>query len=1004
MTQTVHNEDSRVKLPALLHFKRLGYEYQSKKNTAIDIRNNIFVDVFSDSIKRINNKDYDEKFINNLIKEIATLTDNDKDKGKSFHERLTGFNTVKLIDLRNPLNNDFRVVTELTFAGEREEFRPDITILINGIPLAFIEVKKPNNDKGIQAEFQRMDYRLKVDEFNHFFNQFQVLAFTNNQPYDDESRVKLQGSFYTAPNGKDTTFNHFREEKELSINSFIDEEFIKSVLIDNSLLSIKDSSEFQTNMNSETYANKFITSLFSKERLMYFIRYGIAYVDSPRDGLQKHIIRYPQYFAATGLVEKLNHGMKRGVIWHTQGSGKTALAYYAANVLRDYFQAKNIITKFYFVVDRLDLLHQASSEFSSRGMTIASINSKEDFAENIKSTVIVPPTSQEGRYLETMNVVNIHKFSEDSTVKLNVNVSIQRIYFLDEVHRGYKPRGTFLANLLGADENGIFIGLTGTPILKNEFRTTDLFHDYIHKYYYNKSIADGYTLKIKKENIATEFRNDVRNILDVKQGHRIPSAKWEEITKQPEFVEKLCFYIKDDFDKFRNEVFNDKSLGSMIVTSSSEQARAIQEWFKNNTEFKTALVLYDEENNKEKQEEFRGKRNKDNNNQIESKYDGVVVYNMLLTGFDAPRLKRLYLLREIREHSLLQTLARVNRPYKKMKYGYIVDFVDITEEYEATNQRYLDELKKDILDEEAGQDTVEMFIDVAKVKTQIQEIENTLFIYMANIEGNLEDFSNQLMPLDEAKLREIKVALSDYRDCYNELRMSHEDVSNIPIDRINKAFYEVSNRINLKVAERLLDDPNVDVSEIDFTQLVFEFLKVGEMDLNFDTENDILDIVNKIRNAFSANIDRVDERFVELQLQFREIVRRFKTGYSSTQQVEDVIKALNQLLNQILVLNSNNNGLTARYHGDDSCMRIHKRILSQYSQHLNDAMIYSIMTTIIKEIDESLGNMPNPTQPVIMRSMKRPVAEAFRANGITISPRQVESIVTIFIDDKFRSN
>jgi type I restriction enzyme, R subunit len=148
-----------------------------------------------------------------------------------------------------------------------------------------------------------------------------------------------------------------------------------------------------------------------------------------------------------------------------------------------------------------------------------------------------------------------------------------------------------------------------------------------------------------------------------------------------------------------------------------------------NSDLKTALVLYDEENNKDKQEDFSGKRNKDKGNEIESKYDGVVVYNMLLTGFDAPRLKRLYLLREIREHSLLQTLARVNRPYKKMKYGYIVDFVDITEEYEATNQRYLDELRKDILDLDAGQDTIEMFMDVAKVKKQIQEIENAFLLY-----------------------------------------------------------------------------------------------------------------------------------------------------------------------------------------------------------------------------------------------------------------------------------
>lgn len=1001
MTNTVHNEDSRVKLPALLHFKRLGYEYQTKKNVNIDLRSNIFIDIFKREIRRINGKDYADAVLDQLIKDIHTLTDNSKDKGRAFFERLTGFNAIKLIDLKNPLNNDFRVVSELTFYGEREEFRPDITVLINGIPLGFVEVKKPNNSKGVQAEFDRMANRLKVESFTHFFNQFQVLGFSNNLPYDDEAQIKLQGSFYSTPNGKDISYNHFREEQEQPINDFLDETFIQQVLVDNTMLSIKDTPEFATNLKHNSSVNSFITSVFSKERLLFFIRYGIVYVDSPRDGLQKHIIRYPQYFATQELLKRLQNGMRRGIVWHTQGSGKTALAYYTANVLRDYYQEKRIITKFYFVVDRLDLLHQASSEFSSRGMTIASIDSKEEFALNIKSPVIVPPTAQEGRYVETMNVVNIQKFSEDSTVDLSIDKNIQRIYFMDEVHRGYKPTGTFLANLLGADKNGIYVGLTGTPILKSEFKSTDLFYDYIHKYYYNKSIADGYTLKIKKENIATEFRNDVRSLLKIEEGSKIPVAQWEQITKTDEFITKLCTYIKDDFYRFRDEVYADKSLGSMIVTASSDQARKIQEWFAKNSELKTALVLYDEQNNKEKQEEFRGKRNKDKVNVIESKYDGVVVYNMLLTGFDAPRLKRLYLLREIREHSLLQTLARVNRPYKLMKYGYIVDFVDITEEYEATNKRYLDELRKDILDLEVGQDTVEMFVDVAKVKQQISNIENQLFRYMANITTNLEDFQAQIQPLSEQDLRVIKAALSEYRDCYNELRMSHEDVSRIPIDRINQAFYEVSNRVNLKAAERLVNDPSVDISDIDFTQLIIEFLKTGEVDLSFDSENDIMDRVDKIRNAFSANTDRTEDAFVTLQQRFRNIIKDFKTSADTTKKVANIVKDLDVLLSDILLLNASNSGLTARYHGDDSCMRIHKRILNRFSVDLNDVLVYNIMTEIISEVDRLIGNIQNPTQEIIFREMKKPVKKAFDKQGLKLAIHQVENIVDIFIDDMF---
>lgn len=305
----LHNEDSRVKIPALLHFKRLKYDYQSKVGANIDTRNNIFVDIFADNIRRINNKDYSEATIKDLIKEISDLTDNEKDKGKSFYERLTDFNKVKLIDLKEALNNDFRVVTELTYKGDRHEFRPDITILINGIPLGFIEVKKPNNQNGIQAEFKRMKERMKFTDCVHFFNQFQVLGFTNNQKYNDEEQVKMQGSFYTTPNGLGTSYNHFREEEEIHVNEYLDDNFINEVLKDNNIFSIKGTTEFETNLRVDTPCNGFITSVFSKERLIFLIRYGIAYVDSQMYGLNKHIIRYPQYFGIQNLTKKLDNGM-----------------------------------------------------------------------------------------------------------------------------------------------------------------------------------------------------------------------------------------------------------------------------------------------------------------------------------------------------------------------------------------------------------------------------------------------------------------------------------------------------------------------------------------------------------------------------------------------------------------------------------------------------------------------------------------------------------------------
>jgi type I restriction enzyme, R subunit len=997
-----HNEDSRVKIPALLHFLRLGYTYQTKKAVEIDPRNNIFVDIFRESIARINKAEVSDMRLNELLREIQELTSNTRDKGASFFRRLHETSSFRLIDFKNPDNNDFRVVTELPFFREGEVFRPDITVLVNGIPLGFLEVKKPNNSGGIQVEFRRHSDRARKEEFTAFFNQFQVLGFTNNLTYNDEEMVKMSGSFYMTPNGNRPVFNHFREEHDILLPIMISEEQIDNVLIDNRMASIRETNEFKRNLDSDSPCNQFITSVFSLHRLIFFIQYGIVYVDSLRDGLNKHIIRYPQYFAIHAMVEKLRKGMKRGVVWHTQGSGKTGLAYFATNVLRDLYQEKGILTKFYFVVDRLDLLLQASSEFSARGMTIANINNKEDFVANIKSPVIMATSSNHGMYKETMNVVNIQKFSDESVVDSTITKKIQRIYFLDEVHRSYRIRGQFLANLLGSDPNGIFIGLTGTPILKTDFKTTDLFSDYIHKYYYNKSIADGYTLKIKKENISTTFKSEVRGFFEMKEDEKISSSQWELVGKEPNFVDKVSKYIEEDFEIFRSEIYQDMSLGFMVVTSSSEQARLMQDWFRTNSTLKTALVLYDEEDTKTKQEEFRGKR-VEGASSVESAYHGVLVYNMLLTGFDAPRLKRLYLLRRIREHSLLQTLARVNRPYKRMKYGYVVDFVDITEEYEETNRRYLEELREGIEDEDedAIVDIDDMFVDVDKVKKQLRELNNRLFRYMGNIETNLEDFRDQVEVMEMDALRTLRQDLQAYRECYNELRIAREDVSHMPIDKVARAYQEVESRIRFKRDEERLEDEDSDVEEIDFSSLIIEFIKKGEIDLDFTTEDDVQEVVLKIQSALSSNLDKEDELFQTYKAEFKALMLSLKLDGRDSAKVKQIMDDFRALLKKIQRLNIDNHAIMAQYRGDDSCMRIHKQLVKHYSSVLDDTKAHVIMLNIIGEIDKLLGGFESSPE-VMKRRLMRPVRDAFLQQGIRVGAGQVTEIVKLFTDDKYR--
>lgn len=285
------NEDTRVKIPATIQFLRLGYSYQSLRDADIDFQTKIFKNRLKPALEQINARvlSYDE--ITEILVEINHVIKNN-DMGKEFYNWLINpLDKVKLIDFEDFTNNDFAVVDELPFtvtAGTEEgSFRPDINILINGIPLGFLEVKKPNNEGGIQKEFDRMlNQRLKNPDYRKFFNMIQFVSFSNNMEYeeaDDAEDVKA-GSFYTTPNGMNTSFSFFREDDEMYHLNYpykvISTDEMKYVIKDCGYEAEEaDTSEFEENLKIDTPCNSFITSVFDKERFIYFLQYGIMYVD-----------------------------------------------------------------------------------------------------------------------------------------------------------------------------------------------------------------------------------------------------------------------------------------------------------------------------------------------------------------------------------------------------------------------------------------------------------------------------------------------------------------------------------------------------------------------------------------------------------------------------------------------------------------------------------------------------------------------------------------------------
>lgn len=960
------NEDSRVKIPTILHLIRLGYQYLSLKNQVWDEATNIFTDIFKENLLRLNHE-LNEAEVDKFYAELALTLENE-DLGKVFYEKLIDQSGIRLIDFENFENNTFHVVTELTYKKDEDEFRPDIVLLINGLPLVFIEVKKPNNLDGIQAEHKRLQMRFQNKKFRHFINLTQFMVFSNNMEYDDHALQPLQGAFYSTTSYHKPIFNYFREEETFDLESLlttVEDDLENFVLKDNNLLSIKNSPEFLTNKNPKSPTNRICTSLFQKERLAFILQFGFAYVKD-NNGLQKHIMRYPQLFATKAIEQKLEEGVKNGIIWHTQGSGKTALTYYNVKYLTNYFQQKNIIPKFYFIVDRIDLLIQAGKEFRSRGLVVHNINSREEFAKDIKTTSVIHNSSGKPE----ITVVNIQKFQDDPDVVQNTdyNLNIQRVYFLDEVHRSYNPKGSFLANLKESDKNAIKIGLTGTPLLGTDYNTRSLFGSYIHKYYYNSSIADGYTLRLIREEIETNYQLKLKEALesiDILKGN----ADKTQVYAHHRFVEPMLDYIVQDFERARIS-FNDNSIGGMVVCDSSHQAKMMYEIFQKkyavaNESFNlaaepkesygnqkieeskvksAAVILHDigtKEERKDQVEEFK-----------DGKIDLLFVYNMLLTGFDAPRLKKLYVGRVIKAHNLLQTLTRVNRTYKDFRYGYVVDFADIQKEFDKTNRDYFNELQEELGDEMVHYSN--LFKSTEEIKEEIKEIKEVLFHYDTS---NAEIFQQQISQIsDRTEMLKLTRVLNNAKSLYNLIRLSgnYELLEQLDFHKLTILSREANNHLALINTKEALEQ-NVDTTNllnVALEDVLFAFVKIKEEEMVLADE--LKNTLQKTREMLGGNFDQKDPHFVSLKEELERLFKKKNLSEVTKEEMEANIKALQEIYDKAKELERKNALLRAKYDNDEKYARLHKRLMEKDPLTDSESKLFEALQGLKKEIDNQI--------------------------------------------------
>lgn len=686
------------------------------------------------------------------------------------------------------------------------------------------------------------------------------------------------------------------------------------------------------------------------------LRFGLVYVEEEsKDGqmqLQKHVMRYPQYFATRAIEETIAKGVKKGVIWHTQGSGKTALAFFNIRYLTNYFSKQGIVPQFYFVVDRLDLGDQAFKEFTKRGLKVKRINSPQELNQKQDSYEVA--------------VVNIQKFKDNSdlTDRSGYDLHRQNIYFIDEAHRSYNERGSYLPNLYQADTNAIKIALTGTPLItykkdgktkENHATTRDIFGDYIHKYYYNQSIDDGFTLRLMREDIETSYKDNLRSINEEIQRGGLSK---EDIFAHPRYVEPMLDFIIEDFNRARDVIFDDQTIGGMIVCDSSKQARELEKQLEKRRKAGTinltsALILHDEGDKEEKKDKVDAYK--------EGKIDLIIVYSMLLTGFDAPRLKRLYLGRKIKAHNLLQTLTRVNRPYKDYLFGYVIDFADISKEFDRTNRAYLEELNQEYdtaLTGENGEDVFgSLFVPADEISHELSKTELILLDYPTD---NLEYFSQAINDIkDRKQLIDLRKALESIKQYYNIARLLgyHQLVEQIDIAQVATLLNILSRRmLTLSLIDKPADFSSQTLLNLAMSETSFSFVKIAEEELRL-AANDLEDWRRRVAGKIKKQRDEKDPEWVSLYEEFQRIMQKHfiygQEGYTM-ENIKETQKDYEELFKSVEDYYTRMRRLTMNFNGDEMAARSYKHVTNSTVVSEFPAIYHVIKGSKVK-LDHRIG-------------------------------------------------
>ena len=659
------------------YLKELNYDYIHGSNLTRDNKEVLLLKSLKTNLININ-KEIPESSIDYAIKKIQNFETNDVfTNNKLFHKYLTegieitdfingktAYHTIKLIDFDNIENNEFLVVNQLEIVEDDIKKIPDIIVYVNGIPLVCMELKSTSREEvNIEDAYkQLMNYKEVHIPSLFYYNAFLVIS----------DGVNTKAGTITAP------FNRFMDWKKINI----EDEVIDTLGVD------------YKNLDTLLYG------MFDKERFLDIIKNFILFI--PKG---KILAQYHQYYgmkkAIKSVINAVDDDGRAGVVWHTQGSGKSfSMTFLAGNLIKDKrLESPTILV----ITDRNDLDDQLFSTFCSASEFLRQEPIKCDSRADVKQVL-------EGRKTGGVVFSTIQKFEEETGL-LSDRKNI--IVMVDEAHRTqYNLDGKLDINtgeikygyakyLREALPNATYIAFTGTPIDNTDKSTYGVFGDLIDVYDMTQAVEDGATVKIYYESRLAKVKLDqsTMNLIDeeyynMQVKEDVESYTVEQSQKQMSRMEKIICdedrirqVVKDIISHYEERKTQVAGKAMIVAYSRTAAYLMYQEIIKQRPDYKNKVKMVMTTNNgdddkmakligtkkdqKKREEEFRD---------LDSEFKIVIVVDMWLTGFDVPALDTMYIDKPMKAHNLMQAIARVNRVFPGKSGGLVVDYIGLKRE------------------------------------------------------------------------------------------------------------------------------------------------------------------------------------------------------------------------------------------------------------------------------------------------------------------------------------